>query len=127
MNRAMLISLVGVLAAVSLAARPDPFRGTWKMEAVPEGAGKAFKDTLTFKGQTFVATDLMKKGWKVEAYEDDTRGLTTAQFTATLKSPTEGEMKWTGSITAGEMRGTIIWKKKDGTEETYSYTASRAN
>lgn len=105
-------------------AMRDPFEGAWKINAIPEAGGKPFADTLTFKGGKMTAAELQRKGWPPGDFDDDIRPGNIAQFTATLKHPKEGEMRWQGQVAASEIRGTIVWK--NGDEETrYNFNGSK--
>jgi hypothetical protein len=124
--------VAGVVAVMTLAACAgwtvwkDPFVGEWKVEASPEGgAGRGFKDVLTFKGMKMTARDLSAKGWPVAEYEDDIRQGGIAQFTCTLKHASEGEMKWQGQVAASEIRGTIVWTRQGRDERRYSFTGTK--
>lgn len=110
--------------AVGAAAR-DPFAGNWKVQVTPEGAGRGFNDTLTFRGGQMQAAELMKQGWESESFEDDVRRGGVAQFTAVLKHPTQGRMRWTGMVTASEIRGDVVWTTADGEERRFSYTGTK--
>jgi len=120
------VALLAAVATLSAgAAMKDPFAGVWKITATPDGAGKEFTDSLSFKGGQFTPAELVKKGWAPAAYEDDVRQGGIAQYTSTIKHPKDGEMKWTGVITASEIRGNITWKKPDGDELRFSYTGTK--
>lgn len=128
MNKRFVAAGLGLLVMGSLAASAwkDPFEGKWKIDAQPESNGKEFKDTLTFKGMKMTAADLERKGWAPADYDDDVRQGGIAQFNCTLKNAkAEEEMKWQGSITAADMRGTIVWTHKDKSEDRYNFTGSK--
>src|SRR5206468_338691 len=95
--RASLASLlVLVVYSIGFSARSDPFEGTWKIQATPDGSeGKPFDDTINFKGGKFTSTEMQKRGFKPTGYDEDTRGRTTATFVVEAKSEKGGTMKWT--------------------------------
>ena len=131
MNSSIRITLAAILillsSSIALSRASDPFEGTWKIQATPDGSdGKPFDDVLTFKGGQFVSQEMTKRGFKVTGYDEDTRGRTTATFVATAKSDKGGEMKWTGSITGPAIRGDIDLTKPDGTSVHYTYTGERS-
>jgi hypothetical protein len=117
--------IVFTLATQALAK--DPFeKTTWKIKAEPaEGDGKAFDDTLTFKGSKFESKMLKDKGFEAATYEDNTTRAGLGGFKATQKSDKEGEAVWTGTVTATEMKGELKWTKKDGSVVSYTFTGSR--
>lgn len=117
------VCLLGLL--LTAAAFKDPFEGTWKVNVTPDGTGRAFNDTLTFKGMQMQAAELMKQGWQPESFEDDVRRGGVAQFTAVIKHPTQGQMRWTGTVTASEIRGNVVWTTADGEERRYSYSGTK--
>ena len=105
---AMLCVLVVFTLAMNLA---DPFEGTkWKVKVVPDEAArkageKDFDDTLAFKGGLFTAEACVKYGFKPVQYEEDTRRMGPAAFTAEPKSETEVTAKWTGTVAANSING----------------------
>ena len=125
------VCVVALLLSPSLALARDAFNGTWKVTITPdEDARKAnakeFKDVFTFKGSMFESKELKPKGFPAVQYEEDTRSGIVATFKAVAKSSKgEGEVTWTGTSTAGEMQGELVWKKKDGTELKYTIKGTR--
>jgi hypothetical protein len=129
-NAAKLVAVLAIVllgSSMSRARMSDPFEGNWKITATPDGAdGKAFDDVLNFNGGKLTSTQMQKNGFKTTAYDDDTRGRTTATFTAEAKSDKGGTMKWNGTITGPEIRGDLEWTKPDGKVIHYSYTGERS-
>jgi hypothetical protein len=125
------LRLGGVVAVVLLAGMlaggwvRDPFEGNWKITATPEGDGKEFKDTLIFKGQKLTVVELAKKGWEPAEYDEDTRRNGPAKFNSVLRHGDGSVMKWEGLVSASSIRGTIVWTKKGGGEERYSFSGER--
>jgi hypothetical protein len=66
----------------------DPFeKDNWKIKAEPsEGDGKAFDDTLSFKGGKFESKTLKDKGFEAATYEDNTTRAGLGGFKATSKA-----------------------------------------
>jgi hypothetical protein len=121
---AVLISFFCLAAA----AHKDPFAGRWKVTITPDdmSAAKEFDDVFFFDpGFKFRVKSLESRGYKPAEYEQDVRAVGPAKFTATLVSDSDGKMDWQGTAAANEMRGTMTWTKKDGTQLTYSFHGSR--
>jgi hypothetical protein len=131
LRRSLSLAALAVAVTASAALAVDAFKGSWKMKLEPEpdsqsAGARAMDDTVVFKGDNLVAAKLTAKGWPPAKCDTDTRGgMGLATFTATAKHKSEGTMKWTGSITGSEMKGTMIWTKADGTELRYEFTGSR--
>jgi hypothetical protein len=109
----------------------DAFEGKWDAVLTPEGGGKEIKDLLTFKGSQFTSREFAKKGFKPSAYEEDTRGAgaNSGSWKATVKSATaaEGEIEWSGTVTAVDMNGEVKLTKADGTVVNYTLKATKQN
>jgi hypothetical protein len=116
-----------VLAAAAGAAPPkDAFTGTWTVTVTPaDGGGKPYEDKLTFAGQKLTSATFKARGFADAEVETDTRGGQIATFTATAKSPKQGSAKWGGTVSAGQVQGTLTWTKADGTAVEYTYTGGR--
>jgi hypothetical protein len=128
-----LIAIVGLMILMNLGmAQTSPFAGKWKIKLVPDDDAKAAKekesdDTLTFTAQTVIADKWSAaKGFKAANYEQDSRRIGPAMFTAEAKSDTAGTAKWAGTMTATAIQGTLKWIKKDGTELNYTYTGEKS-
>jgi hypothetical protein len=122
----LLIAML-VMTTFSL-ARADAIEGTsWKIKVTPDGNGKPFDDTITFKGGKFTSAEFAKRGFKPVDYEDDTRQGGLSNFKATQTSTKEGEAKWSGTITASDMRGELVVTKKDGSTVNYTFQGERAS
>jgi len=125
------VFVVALLLSPSFALARDAFNGTWKVTVSPDeearkAGAKEFKDVVTFKGSMFESKELKPKGFAAVQYEEDTRSGIVATFKAVQKSTKgEGEVTWTGTSTAGEMQGELVWKKKDGTEVKYTIKGTR--
>jgi hypothetical protein len=127
----VVVVVLGLLMTPSAALARDAFNGTWKVTITPDeeartAGAKEFKEVFTFKGSMFETKELKAKGFPAVQYEEDTRQGIVATFKATAKSTKgQGEATWTGTSTAGEMRGELVWKKKDGTEMKYTIQGTR--
>ncbi|CAN5399187.1 hypothetical protein BH09PLA1_BH09PLA1_34420 [soil metagenome] len=121
----ILLALCVVGVSFSL-ARADAIEGTsWKIRVTPDGDGKAFDDTITFKGGKFTSVEFTKRGFDTPNYEDDTRQGGLSNFKVEQKSAKAGEAKWTGTITAVDMRGELVVTKKDGSTVNYTFQGER--
>jgi hypothetical protein len=105
----------------------DAFEGKWAVEVTPEDGGKAYKDTLIFKGQKLTSEKLKKEGFEEAEYEVDLRGGQIGTFTANAKSKTGGTAKWSGTAATGNLQGTLVLTKKDGSATNYTFTGAKAN
>jgi len=105
--------------------------GKWKIEMTPDEQGqsageKGFKDVLNFKvDETFNSEELKKRGFKDGKYEPDQRPYGPAQFKATLESEKQGTTKWTGVATGQNIKGELVWTKKDGSVVTFRFEGER--
>ena len=115
---------VVVMAGVCVAAGRDAFEGTWNVTLTADN-GKPYKDTLTFKNGKFASEHGKKLGFDTADYEADFRGGQIGTFTASAKSKKEGAAKWTGTLAAGQIQGTMAWTKGDGSVVNYTYTGTR--
>jgi hypothetical protein len=120
------VSLLMVLALASAAFARDQFEGSWKITLNPDdGIGKSIEDMLTFKNDTLTSQTFEKRGFAAAAYELDSRRGPVAAFTATSTSEKEGALKWTGTTTGQDIRGSMTWTKKDGSSVSYTFTGTR--
>ena len=134
-RRSLLVALIALCLSIVLwpahALARDAFNGTWKVTVTPDedsrkAGAKEIKDVLTFKGSQFESKEFKALGFPAVQYEEDTRAGIVASFKATGKSAKgNGEATWTGTSTAGEMQGELVWKKKDGTELKYTIKGTR--
>ena len=125
------VLLVAFLLTPSASFARDAFDGKWKVTVTPDedarkAGAKEIKDVYTFKGSQFETKEFKALGFPTVQYEEDTRAGIVASFKATAKSTKgNGEATWTGTSTAGEMQGELVWKKKDGTEVKYTIKGTR--
>jgi hypothetical protein len=132
MTRLIVLAALFTLASVTAPALArDAFVGTWKVVVTPDedtrrAGEKEFKDTFTFKGDQFESKACKDHGFAATKYEEDTRAGIVAAFKAVAKSAKgQGTATWTGTSTAGEMQGELVWKKADGTELKYTVKGTR--
>ena len=119
-----------LIGSLGFARMADPFEGTkWNVVVTPDpsapGSAKEFNDTLIFKGGMFRSTECEKKGFKPVQYDENTTRMGPATFTAEPESAKEGKAKWTGTVTANQITGDMVWTKKDGTEVHYTFKGER--
>jgi hypothetical protein len=130
-SRLAAVLVVALVLTPSIALARDAFNGTWKVTVTPDedarkAGAKEIKDVFTFKGSQFESKQFKAQGFPAVQYEEDTRKGIVATFKATAKSTKgQGEATWTGTSTAGEMQGELVWKKKDGTELKYTIKGTR--
>jgi hypothetical protein len=128
-------ALLPLLAAASRPAIPflhDSLSGKWAITITPDDetrqAGERdIKDTITFKQPNFTSEAFEKRGFQPAVYDEEMHPGGAGQFSAvqTNKTEAEGTAKWSGLITATEITGDLIIKKKDGTILNFSYTGSK--
>src|SRR5256885_17259697 len=128
MSTRPLLPLLPILCVLCLAAHraPTPLGrdaliGKWNTTVTPDedarhAGEKDLKDQLIFKGGTFSSTAFAKRGFDPGPYDEEMHPGSVGGFTAiqTGKSG-EGNIKWSGFVAAGELSGTLVWTKKDGT------------
>lgn len=126
------ILMIGIVAVLSLGlSMAQPLEGTkWKIKLVPEedsrkAGAKEMEDAITFKGAKFSSEALVKQGFAAIEFEEDTRGMLTAQFKVDAKSTTAGTAKWTGAVTGEAVKGQLIITAKDGKVTTYNFQGEK--
>ena len=135
-NRIVLLALASsfvLVCACGIALAKDPFVGKWKVTISPGAdamaAGqKEIKDTLVFDHVKFHSEAFNKQnGFGPVAYELDTRGAPSgiSAFTAEPTNSKGDTAKFTGNKSGSAIKGNIVWKKKDGTEWSYTYAGER--
>lgn len=128
---ATILAFAIAFTSTARAVGRDAFNGTWKVTITPadddssKAGGKEFKDTLTFKASQFESATLKAKGFKAHEYEEDTRSGIAATFKCEVKSDKEGTAKWSGTSTAGQIKGELEWTRADGTVGKYTFTGER--
>jgi hypothetical protein len=105
--------------------------GTWKTTVTPDDdahrAGeRELKDQLIFKGGTFTSSEFAKRGFDPGPYDEEIHPGSVGGFTAIQNSKAgDGNIKWNGFVAAGELSGTLVWTKKDGTVLNYSLKGNK--
>jgi hypothetical protein len=125
------VSMLLLSAFASHALARDQFAGKWKVEVLPdEDARRAgerkFDDTLLFEGGFFSSAVFKKRGFDRVQFEEDVRRGPIASFKAAAESEKQGAAHWSGTVTADQIKGELVWTKADGTELRYSFQGSRA-
>lgn len=125
MRNAICTVVFGIFLSLMVGAvGRDQFDGKWAV-TVTSDDGKTYDDTLTFAGGKFISQKQKSMGFTEAEYDADVRGGQAATFTATAKSKKEGSAKWTGTVAATEINGTLEWTKADGSVVNYTYRGSR--
>lgn len=133
-------SLIPVLAltaalmpAPAWAAGRDPLAGKWTATLTPDDDGtrdgaKEYTDTLTIKGSRITSDTLKKDGFESAEVNDHASIVgNVAKFDATMTNKDGDSAKFTGqTVGGGELEGTLVVTKKDGTKRTYTYKATKA-
>jgi len=136
-NRLVLVSST-LLCLALIAAHPAPTRlgrdaliGKWTATITPDDdahrAGeREVKDELTFKGGTFASTAFAKRGFDPGPYDEEIHPGSVGGFSAIQNNKSgDGNIKWNGFVAAGELSGTLVWTKKDGTVLNYTFKGSK--
>lgn len=115
---------------IGLVSHSDPFAGKWKVKVVPDedarkSGEKDFDDTLVFTANKFLSQAGKAHGFGECEYQEDTRRYGPATFTAEARSENSGTMKWSGTVTATEMTGQLVWTKKDGAVQHFAFQGSK--
>jgi hypothetical protein len=128
-----------LLCLLLVAAHPAPtplghdaLIGSWSTTITPDDdarhAGERdIKDKLIFKGGTFSSTEFAKRGFDPGPYDEEIHPGSVGGFTAVqnAKAAGDGNLKWNGFVAAGELSGTLVWTKKDGTVLNYTFKGSK--
>jgi hypothetical protein len=131
-----LLTMCALLPLLAGAARTallhDSLSGKWDITITPDDdarrAGERdIKDTITFKQPNFSSEAFAKRGFQPAVYEEEMHPGGAGGFTAiqTNKVEAEGTAKWSGFISATELTGDLVVKKKDGTVLNFSFTGSK--
>lgn len=125
------LSAVVMLTFCSIALAAQPLEGTkWKIKLVPDedsrkAGAKDIEDVITFKGSKFTSEAQSKQGFAAVEYQEDTRGMISATFTAEPKSTANGTAKWTGAVTSDQVKGQLVVTSKDGKKTTYEFQGEK--
>jgi hypothetical protein len=110
----------------------DRLAGKWDITITPDDDArraheKDITDTITFKNSTFSSVAFEKRGFGPTVYEEEMHPGGAGGFSAvqTNKVADEGTAKWSGFISATELTGDLVVKKKDGTVLNFSFTGSK--
>ncbi len=128
----LLAAAVAAAGTASAAHYRDPLGGKWTAtvtpdeEAAKDGA-KEYADTYTFKAGKFTSDTLKKDGFDPADVNDNSSPVANlGKFDVTLKNKDGDTAKWTGETVGGELTGTLVVTKKDGTTKTYNFKAKKA-
>lgn len=124
--RYLLVLGLAVLFLVSpVVAASGALDGSVFTVSMAEQGGEAQADTLTFADGTFHSSACDQYGFAAAAYETtDADGAIS--FEATATSATEGENRWTGTVSGDAIRGTLVWSKAGQDPITYEFSGTRA-
>jgi hypothetical protein len=84
------------------------------------GKTKEDKDTFVFKDGKFRSTMCDAYGFTEAAYTAAVSD-TSIRFEAEATSPTEGTMKWKGTVKGDWVEGTAVWTKRGQTDTVYTF------
>ena len=102
-------------------AQAGPLDGkTFAGSTTEKGKAKADKDTFVFKGGKFRSTMCDAYGFTEAAYTAAVSDAST-RFEAEATSPTEGTMKWKGTVKGDSVEGTAVWSKRGQTDTVYTF------
>lgn len=125
------VAMAVMTVASAGAVAKDYLGGVWLVKVTPDEdarqqKAKDISDEWTFKPGQFSTTHFTKLGFAPTDYDEDTRGLSSVTFKAAPKSEKEGLLLIEGMTSTGtELRGTIKWKKPDGSEWSYTFQGEK--
>ena len=133
-----LLAICALLPLLAAAGRPpaiwmhDSLSGKWAITITPDDdtrhAGERdIKDTITFKQPNFTSEAFAKRGFPPAVYGEEMHPGGAGGFSViqTNKVEAEGTAKWSGFISATELTGDLVIKKKDGTVLNFSFTGTK--
>lgn len=130
MRNARFLTAAAALCLFSTFATParaaDVFEGAYATKFTPDEDATdngvfVFKDSVLFHDGLLSADAISMYGFAPVAYT-----ITNNDFTATLTSDAQGNMKWTGHRDADGLTGTLVWTKTDGRVVRYTFVGSPA-
>lgn len=124
----VLAASVGASTRVQPLLGRDALIGKWKATITADDSGKETNDNLEFKGGKFTSETEKNGGFDPATYEDDPapQGMGAAKFDVTLTNKAGDTAKWSGTAAGGEMTGTLVISKKDGSTITYTFKGTRS-
>jgi hypothetical protein len=132
MAACLLLALAASVWSGPTSLMKDTLSGKWSITITPDDdarhAGERdIKDTITFKQAKFTSEAFEKRGFEPAVYDEEIHpggagGFSTVQ---TNKVEAEGTAKWSGFVTASDLRGDLVVTKKDGTVLNFSFTGSK--
>ena len=112
---------VACLLAGTAAAQTGPLDGkTFVGTTTEKGKTKAEKDTFVFKDGKFRSTACDVYGFTEAPYTAAVSDVSTV-FEAVATSPSEGTMKWKGTVKGDAIEGKSVWTKLGQTDTVYSF------
>jgi hypothetical protein len=108
----------------------SPLEGTvWDVRVTPDAAAQQlgeqpFTETITFKDGKVIMAEVAKYGFSPSSYTLTPAGEAWS-FTTEQLSVKEGRSVWNASFGEDGVKGTLTWKKKDGTAVNYQVQGSR--
>ena len=131
-NFAWAAGLLLLTAGIAWAdAKPSGLEGTsWKVDVNPDGMAKDkgekdFHETFTFADERLVTSEGQRLGFGSAPYKLSRSGDKDWGFSAEQESDTQGKYVWSGTVHEGNMRGTLVWTKSDGSVLTYSFKGDK--
>jgi hypothetical protein len=138
-NDRLTVLCAGLMLALTLAGSPqalgqtppDAFAGTWHVTLAPDSAtvqqgGMQFTDAMVFQqGDTnqLLTENFAYLGFNAGAYTVPADQPLT--FSAAMDSGTKGSLAWSGAISDGSLRGTLLWTKPDGTIWKFTFSGQK--
>jgi len=138
MNRKLLALLGAALVfAYALTGRPtvahaagefDAFQGVWKVSVTPDSqtahsGGKAFAEAMIFEDGQLMAESFAFYGFSVGLCEQVNGQAGT--FRTSMSSGRKGTLVWSGELSNGTIRGSLLWTRPDGTTWTFAFSGRR--
>lgn len=102
--------------------------GTWKLDVKPDAAAKAagrnfFEEYVLIESDGITAHEMCRLGFGTIQPIVTAGAGGAINFTVDISSRNHGSAKWTGTMTATTMTGTLQWTK-DGKIYNYTFTGA---
>jgi hypothetical protein len=103
---------------------------SWKVEVNPDGMAKEkgekdFHETLTFGDGKLMTVEGPKLGFETVPYRLSRSGDNDWSFVAEQMSGAQGKYVWAGTVHEGDVRGKLVWTKRDGSVVTYTFKGDK--
>lgn len=111
--------------------KPSALDGTsWKVDVKPDAMAedkgeKSFSETITFADGKLITNEGLKLGFDSAPYTFSRSGEQDWSFSAEQTSATQGKYVWSGTVHKGDIRGKLVWMKRDKSVLTYTFKGDK--